>query len=177
MWKSFGVMMLVMALGSAARAQVVDPTTGFTVDAASDPVDFTAVVSGQPGNAGMEAMMSAQASAQASMDAANASASASIQSVNDSSNVGPVVRAAPRTPKPVMTPNGGTFKGAVQVTIADSDAKAVVFYTTDGKKPTTSSTRYGGPIAVSTKTKVQALAFDVSEMPSAVVSKTFKVKS
>jgi hypothetical protein len=73
-------------------------------------------------------------------------------------------------------PGGGTFAGSVQVTVADSDRAAAVFYTTDGKKPTTSSQRYAGPIAVSAKTKVQALAFDVNMQPSGVVSKTFKVK-
>ncbi len=85
--------------------------------------------------------------------------------------------ALPATPKPVITPGGGTFTASVQVTIADSDSAAAVFYTTDGKKPTTSSQRYAGPIAVSAKTKVQALAFDVSMQPSGVVSKTFKVKA
>jgi hypothetical protein len=91
--------------------------------------------------------------------------------------VAPAVPALPVTPKPVITPGGGTFKATVQVTIVDSDAQAAVFYTTDGKKPTTSSQRYAGPIAVSSKTKVQALAFDVNMQPSGVVSKTFKVKA
>ena len=57
------------------------------------------------------------------------------------------------------------------------DAGAAVFYTTNGKRPTTSSQRYAGPIAVSGKTKVEAMAFDVSMQPSGVVSKTFKVKA
>jgi Chitobiase/beta-hexosaminidase C-terminal domain len=70
--------------------------------------------------------------------------------------------------------DGRTFAGSVQVAIVDADAKAVVFYTTDGKRPTTSSTRYTGPIVVSAKTKVQALAFDLDEMPSGVVAKTFR---
>jgi hypothetical protein len=64
----------------------------------------------------------------------------------------------------------------VQVTLADSDAAAAVFYTMDGKKPTTSSTRYVGPMVVTAKTRIQALAFDVNKQPSGVVAKTFKVK-
>jgi hypothetical protein len=79
------------------------------------------------------------------------------------------------TSKPVMTPGGGTFQGSVQVTLADSDAAAML-YTTDGKRPTMSSTRYVGPIVVMAKTRIEALAFDVNKQPSGVVAKTFKVK-
>jgi hypothetical protein len=178
------VLLLGMLLGACgATAQMVDPSTGIMVDAATDPMDFSAIMSGQPGNVGMEAMMSANAQAQAAaeqnMAAMQDSASASIAGMNSSDDapVAPPRPALPITPKPVITPGGGTFKASVQVTIADSDAQAAVFYTTDGKKPTTSSQRYAGPIAVSGKTKVQALAFDVSMQPSGVVSKTFKVKA
>jgi len=173
--------MLVGARGAAA--QLIDPSTGVMVDAASDPMDFSAVASGQPGNIGME--LSAQASEQAqameqqNMAAMQASADASISAMNSNSSATVVVSrpALPVTPKPVITPEGGTFSGGVQVTIADSDAGAAVFYTSNGKKPTTSSQRYAGPIAVSAKTKVEAMAFDVSMQPSGVVSKTFKVKA
>ena len=183
-----GAVVLGLAMmAGVAKAQLVDPTTGFTVDAATDPVDFAAVASGQPGNVGMEANASAIASMQASQAAMqsfmasqnnspmdNAADSTPNDTSNDTPNV--VVQSLPRTPKPVITPKGGTFQGSVTVSIADSDAKAVVFYTTDGKKPTTSSAKYAGPIVLSAKAKVEALAFDVSEMPSAVVSKTFKLR-
>jgi hypothetical protein len=178
------VLVLGMLVGAhGAAAQMVDPSTGMMVDAATDPMDFSAIMSGQPGNVGMEAMMSANAQAQAAaeqnMAAMQDSASASTAGMNSSDDtpVAPARPASPVTPKPVITPGGGTFKASVQVTIADSDAGAAVFYTTDGKKPTTSSQRYAGPIAVGAKTKVQALAFDVSMQPSGVVSKTFKVKA
>ena len=173
--------MLVGARGAAA--QLIDPSTGVMVDAASDPMDFSAVASGQPGNIGMElsaqASEQAQAMAQQNMAAMQASADASISAMNSNSSATVVVSrpALPVTPKPVITPEGGTFSGGVQVTIADSDAGAAVFYTSNGKKPTTSSQRYAGPIAVSAKTKVEAMAFDVSMQPSGVVSKTFKVKA
>jgi hypothetical protein len=172
--------MLMGARGAAA--QMVDPSTGIMVDASTDPMDFSAIMSGQPGNVGMEAAMSAnaqmQAMADANMAAMQASTQASMDSVNSSDDT-PVVLAPalPTTPKPVITPGGGTFKGSVQVSLADSDSAAAMFYTTDGKKPTTSSQRYAGPIEVSAKTKVQALAFDVNMQPSGVVSKTFKVKA
>jgi acyl-coenzyme A thioesterase PaaI-like protein len=172
------VMVLGMVVGAGvSAAQMVDPSTGIMVDAATDPMDFSAIMSGQPTNVGLEATLSANAQAQAEMNA-NVAASAN-DSLNASSGSedAPVVPALPMTPKPVMTPGGGTFKGSVQVTLADSDAAAAIFYTTDGKKPTTSSARYGVPIVVTAKTKIQALAFDVNKQPSGVVAKTFKVKS
>ena len=187
MRKTIGVLVVMMALAAGGRlagAQIVDPSTGMTVDMATDPFDAAAVMSGQPGNVGTEAMYSAMAQMNATSDeiaaesaaSAQASMDASIAAMNASLDT-PAVPALPTTPKPVITPGGGTFTAGVQVTIADSDSVAAVFYTTDGKKPTTSSERYAGPIAVSAKTKVEALAFDVSMQPSGVVSKTFKVKA
>jgi lipoprotein-anchoring transpeptidase ErfK/SrfK len=178
------VLVLAMAVGArVAAAQVVDPTTGIMVDASTDPMDFSAIMSGQPTNVGLEAGLSAAAQAQADMNATMAASQSMTDSLNASnaSDDTPAVPALPRTPNPTITPGGGTFKGSVQVTIADSDGAAAVFYTTDGTKPTTSSQRYVGPILVSAaskaaKTKVQALAFDVNMQPSGVVSKTFKVK-
>jgi hypothetical protein len=179
MRRILGAAMLVLGMLVGARgavAQMVDPSTGIMVDAATDPMDFSAIMSGQPGNVGMEAMMSANAQAQAAAEQNMAAMQDSIAGMN-SSNDAPAVPVLPVTPKPLITPGGGTFKAGVQVTIVDSDAGAAVFYTTDGKKPTTSSQRYAGPIEVSAKTKVQALAFDVNMQPSSVVSKTFKVKA
>jgi hypothetical protein len=181
------MLLAAMAVGvGAAGAQIVDPSTGFTVDAMTDPFDYAAVASGQPGNIGMEAAASANAAAQASMAAANQAmqanqdavdaANAALSASDDSAEVVPAAPPVPKTAKPVIAPEGGTFAGSVQVSITDADAQAVVFYTTDGKKPTTSSARYAGPIPVTGKTKVQAVAFDVSDMPSAVVGTTYKVK-
>ncbi|HSY34210.1 MAG TPA: chitobiase/beta-hexosaminidase C-terminal domain-containing protein [Acidobacteriaceae bacterium] len=188
MRRIFGVAIVALGMLMGARgaaAQMMDSSTGMMVDAATDPVDFALVASGQPGNVGMEAISAANAQAQAfasqamadaqtATDASAMDASASAMTASDDT---PVAPALPTTPKPVITPGGGTFTAGVQVTIADSDAGAAVFYTTDGKRPTTSSQRYAGPIAVSGKTKVEALAFDVSLQPSGVVSKTFKVKA
>lgn len=190
MRKTIGVLvvMLVMAAGARAiSAQMIDPSTGMMVDASTDPMDFSAIMSGQPTNAGLEAGLSAAAQAQADMTATMAASQSMTDSLNaasasDNTPAGPVAPAQPRTPNPVITPGGGTFKGSVQVTIVDSDVQAVVFYTTDGSKPTTSSARYAGTILMSAtkktaKTKVQALAFDVNMRKSGVVSKTFKIKA
>jgi hypothetical protein len=64
------VMGLMLAGSAVASAQLIDPTTGVMVDPTTDPVDFAAVASGQPGNVGME--LAAQATAQAQAFAAQA---------------------------------------------------------------------------------------------------------
>lgn len=73
-------MLVVMAMGLvlagsvAAKAQIIDPTTGVMVDPTTDPMDFVSVASGQPGNIGME--LAAQATAQAEAAAEQAAAQA-----------------------------------------------------------------------------------------------------
>jgi hypothetical protein len=42
----------------------------------------------------------------------------------------------------VISPNSGTFKKKVKVTISDATAGATIYYTTDGSDPTTSSNVY-----------------------------------
>lgn len=176
------VMAAVMMAGvGAAGAQIVDPSTGIMVDAGTDPMDFSNILTGQQTNAAAEisAQISAQQQAQNAQDFQNF-VNSSMQAAsngNDNDDAAPAVPALPSTPKPAISPKGGTFHGSVQVTITDADAQAVVFYTTNGAKPTTSSARYAGPITVNAKEKVQALAFDLNELPSGVVSKTFKVKA
>jgi hypothetical protein len=120
--------------------------------------------------------MSMQAAQQANQIALQASQQAMQQAI-DSNNFNYAKPPLPMTPRPMISPGGGRFKGDVKVAIQDADPKAIVFYTTDGSVPTPGSQRYVGPIVVSSKVKVRAMAFDLEEMPSGVVSKTFKVTS
>ena len=128
-----------------------------------------------------QATADSQTFAQASMNAMDAAAdaqTAAMQSMTDSqADATPAAPRLPSTPKPVLAPAGGKIVAGSVVTISDPDAAAAVFYTTDGAKPTLASTRYAGPIAIAGKEKVRALAFDVNEQPSGVVTKTFNVKS
>ena len=59
---------------------------------------------------------------------------------------------------PVFSPKGGTYTSAQSVTVTDSTPGAVIYYTTDGSTPTTSSKQYSGAIAVSSGQTLKAIA-------------------
>jgi len=178
------VMTAMLLVGvSAAGAQMLDPSTGIMVDPMTDPYDYATVASGQPGNLSMEVSEQQVAQDQKDMQAQlEASQQDAINAMNnapdsdDSAGTVPSLPPAPKTVKPAIAPKGGKVAAGTAVTISDPDAAAVVYYTTNGKKPTAASARYDGPIVVSAKEKVEAMAFDVNMQPSGVVTTTFKVK-
>jgi hypothetical protein len=59
---------------------------------------------------------------------------------------------------PTFNPAPGTYSSTQQVTISSSTSGATIYYTTDGTTPTTSSTKYTGPVAISTTTTLKAIA-------------------
>jgi N-acetylneuraminic acid mutarotase len=59
---------------------------------------------------------------------------------------------------PVFNPAGGVFSGPQTVTLTDATAGAAIYYTLNGVNPTTASTLYAGPIAVSTTETIKAMA-------------------
>jgi Chitobiase/beta-hexosaminidase C-terminal domain len=61
---------------------------------------------------------------------------------------------------PSFSPAPGSYSSAQSVTISDTTAGASIYYTTDGSTPTTSSTLYAGPVAVSATTTLNAIASD-----------------
>jgi hypothetical protein len=62
------------------------------------------------------------------------------------------------TAAPTFTPAPGNFTSRESVTLTDASSGAVIYYTTDGSVPTTSSNRYLGPIAISATTTIRAMA-------------------
>ncbi len=59
---------------------------------------------------------------------------------------------------PTFSPVAGTYKTAQSVMISDATSGATIYYTTNGTMPTTSSTRYTGPISVSSTETISAIA-------------------
>ena len=77
--------------------------------------------------------------------------------------------------RPVFVPAAGTYGSAQQVTITCSTKESTIYYTLDGSTPTTSSTRYTGPIGVSASLTVKALATASGLDPSPVVTAEYRI--
>ena len=75
-------------------------------------------------------------------------------------------------PAPVITPNGGTFNGPVEVTISGN---GMIFYTTDGSDPDFDSDEYTAPFTVSENTVVKAIAYDNEFEASEIVTAQFTI--
>jgi mono/diheme cytochrome c family protein len=60
---------------------------------------------------------------------------------------------------PVISPQGGTFGGSVEVALQDSEAGADIRYTLDGSLPSASDMRYERPLELTGTTVLRARAF------------------
>jgi hypothetical protein len=81
----------------------------------------------------------------------------------------------PTASTPTFSPAAGTYSSTQSVTISDATSGATIYYTTNGTAPTTSSTQYTGPIAVSSTATLQASALDRDGTNSAVESATYTI--
>ena len=84
----------------------------------------------------------------------------------------PVQTATPRISLP-----GGTYAGPQTITLTDATAGAVMYYTTDGITPTTASTRYSGPLVLSTSATLAVFAAAPGDTNSAVAAAQFIIQS
>jgi hypothetical protein len=72
------------------------------------------------------------------------------------------------TATPTFTPAAGAVVSGTTVTINDATVGAAIYYTTDGTMPTSSSTPYTTPIAVSSAETISAIAIASGDSNSAV---------
>ena len=70
---------------------------------------------------------------------------------------------------PTFSPPSISFSSPISVTLSDSTAGAKIYYTTNGTTPSTSSTPYTAPIAVSSTTTINAIG-TLSGAPNSNVS-------
>ena len=78
--------------------------------------------------------------------------------------------------KPLFSPPGNTYAPGQMITITDSTPGAVIYYTTDGSMPTTSSPIYIGPITLNAAEIVNALAVAPGYTNSPIQSERYWIK-
>jgi uncharacterized repeat protein (TIGR03803 family) len=77
---------------------------------------------------------------------------------------------------PVFSPAAGTYTSVQTVTITSSSTGASIRYTTDGSTPTeTNGTLYSVPVAITSTTALQAVAFESGCSDSAVTSGVYNL--
>ena len=81
----------------------------------------------------------------------------------------------PVAASPVFSLATGTYNAGQTVTITDAVAGSTIYYTTNGSTPTTSSTVYSGPIAVSTNETLSAIAVAANYTNSTVATAVYTI--
>ena len=79
------------------------------------------------------------------------------------------------TATPTFSVAGGTYASAQTVSIKDATAGAVIYYTTNGSTPTTSSTKYTVALTVSTSKTIKAIAVATGQKTSAVATAAYVI--
>ena len=139
----------------------VGATIYYTLDG-TDPTSASPVYSG-PFVLSSSATVKAKATAGGMNDSAIATVGFSIVSYT------------PVAATPTITPNGGAYATSVSVSLACATPGAAIYYTVDGSAPTTSSSIYAAPFALSATATVKAKAVASGFSDSAVASASFSI--
>ena len=109
---------------------------------------------GQAANqAAMQTMQDMQQATQTAIDQNNQAMMQ--QNAQEAQDNGPVIGI---TAAPSFSVKAGKVKAGTQVRLTSRTHYAVIYYTTNGWMPTTSSRRYKGPITINSTTQLQAIA-------------------
>ncbi len=76
---------------------------------------------------------------------------------------------------PALSSPSGTYSSGQTLQITDTTPGAVIFYTTNGSTPSTTSTQYTGPITISSSETIKVLAAETGYVTSAVASATYTI--
>jgi hypothetical protein len=119
------------------------------------------------------AQMAQQANQQAMQDAqmANQQAMQASQQAMQSSDSG--VAGTPMAATPKLSMKTGTYTSAITLRMKDRTRGAVMYYTTDGWTPTAQSTRYVGPIQITSTTHLQVIAIAPYFMRSQIATASY----
>lgn len=82
----------------------------------------------------------------------------------------------PQAATPTFSLKSGVYRGVQHVTLNDATAGAAIYYTTNGKTPTTASTKYSTAIVVSATETIEAIAAAAGHADSAVVKAAYTIE-
>lgn len=84
---------------------------------------------------------------------------------------------SPPAAAPTLSPGGGTYSTSPLVRLATSTPGANIYYTTTGIPPTTSSTLYSAPIAITASQTIQAIAIAPEYSQSSIATGSFNIQA
>ena len=92
-----------------------------------------------------------------------------------SNTVTAVYTIAERVARPVLTPTGGSFSGAITVTASTTTAGAILRYTLSGEDPTEQSPAVSGGISITASALLKVRAFRSGWRPSDVMAASYEI--